>query len=120
MLIAISVLCDLSTFGNYAAYVLVLLLLLSGPFPCVRLSMVGWLRVHLCSRCLSVPWGRRPKNRAPNLGNKKQRVVRVVMDLWLATAGLRGGYTGGEQFYLLRQPPSPPLCLRCSPGSCTS
>ena len=27
----------------------------------------------------------------PNLGSKKQRVVKVVMDAWLATAGLRGG-----------------------------
>ena len=27
----------------------------------------------------------------PMLGSKKQRVVKVVMDAWLATAGLRGG-----------------------------
>ena len=27
----------------------------------------------------------------PMLGSKKQRVVKVVMDVWLATAGLRGG-----------------------------
>ena len=27
----------------------------------------------------------------PCLGIKKQRVVKVVMDAWLATAGLRGG-----------------------------
>ena len=37
------------------------------------------------------PWGRRPENRASVLGAKKQRVVDVVMDAWLTTAGLRGG-----------------------------
>ena len=37
------------------------------------------------------PWGRRPENRASVLGAKKQRVVDVVIDAWLKTAGLRGG-----------------------------
>ena len=34
---------------------------------------------------------RRPENRASQLGFTKQRVVNVVKDTWLATAGLRGG-----------------------------
>ena len=55
------------------------------------------------------------------LGSKKQRVVNIVTDGWLATAGPPGRInTGAEQFYLLRQPPSTPFCLRCSSGSRSS
>ena len=38
------------------------------------------------------------------------------MDLWLAPAGIRGGPYWRRVHVPRRQPPSHPLCLRCSPG----
>ena len=42
------------------------------------------------------------------LGIKKQRVVKVVMDVWLATAGLGANKYCRRALVPLRQPPSPP------------
>ena len=54
------------------------------------------------------------------LRSKKQGVAYFVTDLWLAPAGLRGGSYWRRVHVHRRQPPSPPPCLRCSPGLRTS
>ena len=54
---------------------------------------------------------RRPNNGAARLWSEKQKVVNVLMDGWLATAGLRGGDKHWRRAPVpLRQPPTfPPL-----------
>ena len=90
--------------------------------PCYRL--LRHRSVKVVGTCCTRPWRRcsfpnsvleQLTGDPPCLEIKKQRVANIVTVAWLATAGLRGGHTGGAQFYLLRQPHSPPLCLRWSP-----
>ena len=64
---------------------------------------------------------RRPENRASQLGFMEQRVVNVVTDTWLATAGLRGGQILEASFSTFAASHAPlPSGSAVSQGFCTS
>ena len=70
--------------------------------PCYRL--LRHRSVKVVGTCCTRPWRRcsfpnsvleQLTGDPPCLGIKMQRIVKAPTDAWLATAGLRGGHTGG-------------------------